>query len=86
MEILLALLTHHELGELQTCMVSRVLSNSRGYVQRVELTPANAPATRDEGTGSLGGSPILGVKILLAVSKANNCKKEQYQKRVSGKI
>jgi hypothetical protein len=43
-------------------------------VHRVELTPANAPATREDGSGNLGGSPFSGVKNLFAVSNANNCR------------
>ena len=51
-----------------TCIVNRVLSNSRGYVTKVELTPAHAPATRDAGIGILGCSPGMGDKFLLTVS------------------
>jgi len=49
-------------------MVNRVLSNSRGYVHNVELTPAHAPAISDGGMGIFGGSPVLGVKTFLTVS------------------
>lgn len=51
-----------------TCMVSRVLTNSSGYVSRVELTPAQAPATNEGGKGSLHCSPGFGERFLLTVS------------------
>ena len=35
---------------------------------KVELTPAQAPATRDAGIGILGCSPGMGDKFLLTVS------------------
>ena len=54
--------------DLCTSTVSRVLSNSRGYVHKVELTPAQAPATNEAGIGSLGCSPGLADKFLLTVS------------------
>ena len=56
-------------------MVNRVLSNSRGYVQRVALTPAQAPATNEAGIGIFGSSPGLGDRFLLTVSKAKSCRK-----------
>lgn len=59
---------------LPTCIVNRVFNNSRGYVTSVELTPAHAPAISDGEKGSLGGSPVFGVKALLTVSKANSCR------------
>lgn len=52
----------------RTWMVNRVLSNSRGYVHMVELTPAQAPAINDGGIGSLGCSPSFGERFLLTVS------------------
>lgn len=51
-----------------TCMVSRVLTNSRGYVTKVELTPAQAPAINEGGNGSLGASPGFEDKFLFTVS------------------
>lgn len=57
-----------------TCIVNRVLSNSRGYVSKVELTPAQAPATSDGGKGILGDSPGAELKFFLTVSYANNCR------------
>lgn len=51
-----------------TCMVSRVLTNSRGYVTKVELTPAQAPATNEGGMRNLGCSPAFGERFLLTVS------------------
>jgi len=53
-------------------MVKRVFTNSRGYVQMVEQTPAQAPAMREGGSGTLGCSPGLGDKHLLTVSYANS--------------
>lgn len=55
-------------------MVNRVLINSSGYVHKVELTPAQAPAINDAGMGILGCSPGVGDKFLLTVSYANSCK------------
>ena len=57
-------------------MVNRVLISSRGYVQSVELTPANAPAISEGGIGIFCSSLDLGVKNLLTVSKAKSCKKK----------
>lgn len=51
-----------------TCIVNRVLSSSNGYVTKVELTPAQAPAINDGGIQSLGCSPGFGDKFLLTVS------------------
>jgi len=56
-----------------TWTVRRVLSSSRGYVHRVELTPATAPATDEAGIGIFGCSPDLGDSCFLTVSYANNC-------------
>ena len=53
---------------IRTWIVSRVLSNSRGYVHMVELTPAQAPAIIDAGIGSLACSPGFGDRFLLTVS------------------
>ena len=64
-----------------TCIVNRVLINSRGYVHSVELTPANAPATSEGGTGIFRSSPDLGVKNLLAVSKAKKLQKKSQNKQ-----
>lgn len=51
-----------------TWIVSRVFSNSRGYVHIVEQTPAQAPAINDAGIGSLECSPGFGERFLLTVS------------------
>ena len=56
--------THIEL----TWMISRVLINSSGYVHKVEVNPAIAPAIDEAGIGSLVSSPGLGVKCFLTVS------------------
>lgn len=56
-------------------MVSRVLSNSRGYIHKVELNPARPPAIDEAGIGSLVSSPGLGVKCFFTVSYANSCGK-----------
>lgn len=58
----------------RTWIVNRVLSNSRGYVHIVELTPAQAPAISDGGIESLGCSPGFGDSFLLTVSKAKSCR------------
>ena len=56
-----------------TCIVNRVLSSSRGYVQIVELTPAHAPARNEADIGSFGGSPGLDDRFLLTVSYTKSC-------------
>lgn len=56
-----------------TSIVNLVLINSKGYVHKVELTPASAPATSDGGRKVFGDSSAFGVKNFFAVSKANSC-------------
>lgn len=43
-------------------MVSLFFSNSRGYVHKVELNPATAPAIEEAGMGGFLSSPGFGVK------------------------
>lgn len=40
----------------------------------VEVTPAEAPATKEGGMGNLGCSPGFADRFLLTVSYTNNCK------------
>lgn len=58
---------------MRTWTVRRVLRSSRGYVHRVELTPATAPAIDEGGNGIFGCSPGFGDSCFLTVSYANNC-------------
>ena len=51
-------------------MVIRVFNNSRGYVNNVEQTTTDAPATEETEKGIRGGSPGLGVKNFFTVSYA----------------
>jgi hypothetical protein len=60
-------------GVLVTSIVNLVLINSKGYMHKVELTPAIAPATSDGGRRVFRDSSTFGVKNFLAVSKANSC-------------
>jgi hypothetical protein len=69
-----------------TSIVNLVLINSKGYMHKVELTPASAPATSDGGRKVLGDSSAFGVKNFLAVSKAKSCiwrKRGQLDKGIS---
>lgn len=49
-------------------MVRRVLTSSSGYVKRVWLTPAQAPASNEAGMGIFYCSPSSGDKFLFTVS------------------
>lgn len=42
-------------------------------MHKVELTPAQAPATNEAEIGSFGGSPGLGERFLLTVSYTKSC-------------
>lgn len=55
-------------SDTSTCTVRRVLTSSRGYVHKVELTPAQAPAISEGGIGIFEGSPGFGVKCFFTVS------------------
>jgi hypothetical protein len=71
------------LGFAHTCIVNRVLTNSSGYVHKVELTPAHAPAINDAGIGSFGCSPGAGDNFLFTVSYAKSCRhRSQLQARL----
>lgn len=59
-------------------MVRRVLTNSRGYVKRVWLTPAQAPASNEAGIGIFDCSPCSGDSFLFTVS---NTKSYTYKKK-----
>ena len=57
-----------------TWIVNRVFNSSRGYVHKVEVNPARAPAIDEAGIGTFSSSPGR-VKYLFTISNTNNCTK-----------